>query len=510
MMRIMNRRRTRWICALAVASPVVSVHADLPLVSGNYSIARQFLHGDAHIVIVGDSEQNGLYGYYPSILPIDRWTGVVVGPGYSTGPTGNTGVYQFGFGGSYIATSTEELTDTTDPIAAGAAPDHTQVITFHAQTAPATSTLLDNRIFELGFTPDQPGTFHGGNFADTSIGTLHADAIVYANPTGIASGVTLNARINSIVTPVASAPINANSSAPGLIKVPLTFPAQAWTGSNHLTTSFNMTGGTTPPEGSNLVIAGVRYYNGDPGFQLTNFGQGGEGIDFFINGANRHLDQYFQNTDTNMAYIWVGQNNVSTYDGPTFKSKMLQLISQYKAARPNMKFVLVSTYDTGSPVLADYAQDLYDISQSDPSVLFLNLYKSAGSFSYLDSTYLADHIHENAAGDVYMANQIAELLQTADLMAPKLAGDANLDNVVNTADFTDLAQHFGRTNAYLAIGDLNADGVVNALDFNVLAKNFGATVDPVPTQTVAPEPCMIGAGILLMLQLSRRLRRNAI
>jgi hypothetical protein len=171
--------------------------------------------------------------------------------------------------------------------------------------------------------------------------------------------------------------------------------------------------------------------------------------------------------------------------------------------------VLISTYDTGSPRLADYAQDLYDISQSDPSTLFLNLYKAAGNFSFLDSTFLIDHVHENDAGKTYMANETRILLESADALAPKLAGDANLDGVVNTADFADLAAHYGRSNAYLAIGDFNSDHVINALDFNVLAKNFGAVGDPVLQQAIAPEPACIGAAMLLLLQMSRRPRSNS-
>ena len=58
-----------------------------------------------------------------------------------------------------------------------------------------------------------------------------------------------------------------------------------------------------------------------------------------------------------------------------------------------------------------------------------------------------------------------------------LAGDANHDRFVNTADFTILAGNFNKTAAGLA-GDFNLDGKVNALDFNALASNFGMHLAP--------------------------------
>ena len=99
---------------------------------------------------------------------------------------------------------------------------------------------------------------------------------------------------------------------------------------------------------------------------------------------------------------------------------MLSLIGADKAARSDMKFILIPTYDTGSPTLADYAQDLYDITQADSSVLFLNLYKSAGDFAFLDANYLMpDHVHQNTAGEYYMANKTQALLDLAAAQAPE-------------------------------------------------------------------------------------------
>src|SRR6059058_6105761 len=99
-----------------IAASVIAVlaccdaRADLPLV------ARKFLHGDAHVVIMGDSEQNGLLGLYPSTWQIDKWSGLVGGANYDSSFNGETGAYTFGFTAPYIASTTEELANTTNPV----------------------------------------------------------------------------------------------------------------------------------------------------------------------------------------------------------------------------------------------------------------------------------------------------------------------------------------------------------------------------------------------------------
>ncbi len=56
-----------------------------------------------------------------------------------------------------------------------------------------------------------------------------------------------------------------------------------------------------------------------------------------------------------------------------------------------------------------------------------------------------------------------------------LYGDANLDGVVNSADFGILANHYGDSNASWDEGDFNYDGKVDSADFGMLAVNYGST-----------------------------------
>jgi fibronectin-binding autotransporter adhesin len=97
-----------------------------------------------------------------------------------------------------------------------------------------------------------------------------------------------------------------------------------------------------------------------------------------------------------------------------------------------------------------------------------------------------------------------------------IAGDANLDSVVNSADFNALVAGYGAAGIW-GDGDFNYDGKVNTLDFNDLAGNFGAAA-PSPLAgavpagseslgSVVPEPSM-GLVLAGMTMLAARRRRG--
>ncbi|MGA2443222.1 MAG: dockerin type I domain-containing protein, partial [Tepidisphaeraceae bacterium] len=67
-----------------------------------------------------------------------------------------------------------------------------------------------------------------------------------------------------------------------------------------------------------------------------------------------------------------------------------------------------------------------------------------------------------------------------------LLGDANLDGLVNAADFTILAANFNQPVTGWDQGDFNYDGLVNAADFTDLAANFNQGIS-LPAAAVASE-----------------------
>ncbi len=72
------------------------------------------------------------------------------------------------------------------------------------------------------------------------------------------------------------------------------------------------------------------------------------------------------------------------------------------------------------------------------------------------------------------ANNVVSGLPSGDLeIAYTLAGDANLDGKVDSADFGILADNYGASGAVWDEGDFNYDGKVDSADFGILAVNYG-------------------------------------
>ena len=111
-----------------------------------------------------------------------------------------------------------------------------------------------------------------------------------------------------------------------------------------------------------------------------------------------------------------------------------------------------------------------------------------------------------------------------------LLGDANLDGIVNAADFTILAANFNQPVTGWDQSDFNYDGLVNAADFTDLAVNFnqsasGAAVSagnvaaldafaatnglPLPTFANVPEPASAGTTVIAGLGILCRRRRSS-
>lgn len=86
------------------------------------------------------------------------------------------------------------------------------------------------------------------------------------------------------------------------------------------------------------------------------------------------------------------------------------------------------------------------------------------------------------------AGDTAEL--DGDLLAlpQPIAGDIDLNGVVDFSDFLTFAQNFGQSNANGATGDFNEDGAIDFADFLVLSRNFGEvtpTLEEIQSASVA-------------------------
>lgn len=114
----------------------------------------------------------------------------------------------------------------------------------------------------------------------------------------------------------------------------------------------------------------------------------------------------------------------------------------------------------------------------------------------------------------YFANLADYVDQIAAItrLHPGTDGDANLDGIIDTADFDRLRDHFGQAAGWTG-GDFNLDGVVNFADFQVLELNFPGELPLTAAESLraltVPEPATAIALASAALLLHRpRARRN--
>ncbi|MDB5321445.1 MAG: hypothetical protein JWN40_3076 [Phycisphaerales bacterium] len=121
----------------------------------------------------------------------------------------------------------------------------------------------------------------------------------------------------------------------------------------------------------------------------------------------------------------------------------------------------------------------------------------------------------NDAGQVAFRAVFTDNTQAILTTRIPVAGDANYDGIVDTADFKTLMGHYGRAGVR-ADGDFNGDGLVDFIDFQMLEQNFGRHPPPVAAPPVdasrvgesVPEPSALALGLLVGWGHGRRRRRR--
>ena len=86
-----------------------------------------------------------------------------------------------------------------------------------------------------------------------------------------------------------------------------------------------------------------------------------------------------------------------------------------------------------------------------------------------------------------------------------LAGDANLDGVVDALDANIISLNFMASGVGYSAGDVNLDGVVNALDANIVSLNF----NPGGPASAIPEPAALALALTFALALFAHRRRRS-
>ena len=437
-----------------------STGAATDVFSGDRQLATDILNGNAHLLIVGDSIQGGMIPFYPRDLSINPWQGYGnIGPDIELASIP---------GGPFITNNPIQARIPTFPLRKNSpdplkgenpqnvviniyndtqsiVPDdntlansyagRTYQFQFNAGTTSNTGNdELSNQIYSVGMNYTDNADFGGNgfNWISNTNSTVTAKVSYWANPNGL-SDVQVIARINTV--PVATNVIHPNTGT-GWQTTPLTFPASVWNNSlgypyAPLTFDFRVPDGTAIAQDSNFVLGGVNFETNHPGFVMGAIQKGGKAIDYFNGYSQAAITNTLNFTDmanpakNNVTMIWLGTNPMQLNDNSIsqYKTQLTQFMAKCRVANPNMKFLLISPYDTGTydnapAVLGAIPQTLRDLANADPAnTLFLNMFGQAGSNDslYANGYLNADHIHETLSGVGYFAGLLQSMLNSAKL-----------------------------------------------------------------------------------------------
>jgi fibronectin-binding autotransporter adhesin len=226
--------------------------------------------------------------------------------------------------------------------------------------------------------------------------------------------------------------------------------------------------------GPTLVSAGTLQSNGSIASSSSVTVSNGA---TFIAGATQSLNALTINSGGN-AQILAGGSNVLT-------TSALSILGTGKLDLTNNAMVV--NYSGGSPLSqiagwintgsANGAWTGNGISSSDAAAVAADsgaAHKTCVAFGDASAVL---------GGGTSFAGQTISL--PAILLRYTYVGDANLDQQINTFDFTALANNFNGAAQSSSDGDFNNDGTANALDFNAVASNMGQAAPPPP---IASQP----------------------
>jgi hypothetical protein len=264
--------------------------------------------------------------------------------------------------------------------------------------------------------------------------------------------------------------------------------------------------GVTPQVGSNVTVIGSGY-NRQPGlhyWHLANPSKPDTTTWTDVTGLpSQNTAQrtgYVYATQPNFAKRWGTNTTVAVPgNGPTFVFNNTELFAtSFDPGNDNE--AQLAPGDSGGGVFAGNR------------LVGLNLYK--GDDSNSDNPSLGQPsntaVFDNASFYANLNDYVNEIVGITKLH-PSIDGDANLDGVVDRADFDILYSNLG-TGTTWTQGDFNLDGKVDFLDFQRLELNFGQSSFPIIETGInaavssVPEPGSVG--MLLMAACAGLLRRR--
>lgn len=187
-----------------------------------------------------------------------------------------------------------------------------------------------------------------------------------------------------------------------------------------------------------VVLLGAENISGLPGPRVHRVANGGWGVDEFLR-RNWTFDRQLQLLAPQLAIIMLGQNDVA-WTPTQWHDMMEQLVMRLQTAVPDIKVVLVSSYDSGNTLLPAFAVQMRAIA-AQTGVGFIDLNAAAGKYEFFLSNGLldADGLHFSPSGGSHVARLIFDSLESGGaslINAP--CGDIDFNNDTGLYDPVDI------------------------------------------------------------------------
>lgn len=216
--------------------------------------------------------------------------------------------------------------------------------------------------------------------------------------------------------------------------------------------------------GDSITILGGVVRSGSPGVRVHRVANGGWGVQNFLR-RDFTLEAQLRDINPDLYLIMLGQNDIGT-PVEVWRDRCIQLLNRLQTAAPEAEFVLIASYNSGHPALAQMTLTLSQIAQQR-GMGFFNLYAAGGSYqTYVNNGYLTDAVHFNQAGGQYVGNLIYDALESSGRSVTAACNDIDFNNDgVFPAD-QDLIDFFN----VMAGGECRGSGLgapgCDSIDFN--------------------------------------------
>ncbi len=386
-----------------------------PLFGGNLSIAHRLVHGNSHVMVIGDSIHNNMLDSYMTLWQPVGWSGRFVSPSFcDTFGHEDSGsrVWPWdtpGFKESFLHVSPYDNATATLglPIYMEAiSPAAYDYIEFNnTPTRPLHGDVF-NRFYEaiVGNGDDQPL-----QFPESGDRKVDVDIALFAHPGGQTDHLFVDIRNGKQILQTIDISTYADTPQYRFYQTSLVLPE----GVNHLAARFRADSVVTLTDGTSFTFIGMNVTTGVQGMEIQSISAGGRGVDHFSamdSVSDEHLADYLAFSEVDTVYIWIGQNDLTD----NWKQRVADLLDRYRAAKPGIDFVVVSSYQTGDGSKLDFMADaLWELTQESDDTLFINLFDAVGGMDADLAAYLKDGVHPNDDGDNFFAQTVWNLIEAS-------------------------------------------------------------------------------------------------